>query len=327
MRRDVDMHASSQKIVISASRRTDIPAFYMSWFMAQIASGRFRRVNPYNRRVSYVAVDAVRVHSIVFWSKNYAPLINGAYDRKLEGAGYRLFFNFTVNSQHRVLEPGVPSLATRLHQLEQLCRRHDPRAVVWRFDPLCFYRLPDGRRGDNFADFYRIAEKAAACGVRRCITSFVDDYAKIRKRLLARGHGAFIDPPMAEKVDILLEMARTLEAHHMTLYTCCEKQVQAALPPDAHIRAAACIPGELLVELFGGGLAVKRDAGQRVALSCGCQFSVDIGSYALHPCFHDCLFCYANPVSDVCHWRQVETPGAWSQGPQKDTAPQRQAKT
>ncbi len=295
----MDRHTSRQKIVLSASRRTDIPAFYMPWFMSQIAAGRFARINPYNRRVSYVAADAARVHCIVFWSKNYAPLINGAYDRKLEDAGYRLFFNFTVNSHNHYLEPRVPALSKRLHQLGQLCRRHDPRAVVWRFDPLCFYRLPDGRRGDNLADFFRIAERAAACGVRRCITSFVDDYAKIKKRLALRGDGDFIEPSTAEKVDILLQMAHVLETHRMALYTCCEQQVLAALPPDAPIRAAACIPGELLVELFGGGMAVKRDAGQRIALGCGCQASVDVGSYALHPCFHDCLFCYANPVSDV----------------------------
>ena len=158
---------SVTSIVLSASRRTDIPAFYMPWFMAQIKRGYFVRINPYNRRKSMVKVSPQSIHSIVFWSKNYGPLLENEWDADLVRAGYPLFFNFTINSPDRLLEPHVPPLSDRLGQLEALSRRHDPRAIAWRFDPICFYHRQGRRVTNNLADFKSIAHKAAACGIRR----------------------------------------------------------------------------------------------------------------------------------------------------------------
>jgi hypothetical protein len=81
------------------------------------------------------------------------------------------------------------------------------------------------------------------------------------------------------------------------LKLCCEKDVLAALPAETSVTQSACIPSELLVEFFGGNLDLKKDTGQRIQEGCGCNVSVDIGSYQLHPCYHNCLFCYANPTS------------------------------
>ena len=85
------------KTVISASRRTDIPAFYMEWFMRQIVKGTFEVVNPYNRHISRVKAAAADVDTIVFWSKNFGPFLKGRYGEKLIDLGYHLFFNFTIN--------------------------------------------------------------------------------------------------------------------------------------------------------------------------------------------------------------------------------------
>lgn len=290
-------------VVISASRRTDIPAFYMQWFMAGIAKGAFEVINPYNRRVSVVPAGPDRVHTIVFWSKNFGPFIAGDYGRRLEDAGYHLFFNFTVNSREPLLEPHVPPLNERFHQLRTLCRCHDPRAVTWRFDPVCFYRTGDGTIKNNLMDFDRIARAAADCGIVRCTTSFMDDYRKIRRRTAAMPGFSFIDPPMNQKLDLVMDMQRRLAQHHIALATCCEAEVQRRLPPDSPIAPAACIPSGLLKTLYGGRLSMRRDAGQRIRQGCGCRVSVDIGSYHLHPCYHNCLFCYANPsaLKDMQH--------------------------
>lgn len=289
--------AAAPRRIISASRRTDIPAFYMPWFMAGIERGVFEVVNPFNRRVRRVAAAVDRVHSIVFWSKDFGPFIRGGYGERLEDAGYHLFFNFTVNSEVPALEPRVPPLSRRLEQLEILCRRYDPRAVAWRFDPICFFRISGGAVADNTEDFERIARRAADCGVRRCITSFVDDYAKVRRRADRLPGFAFVQPDTGRKHALLQHMQGVCAALRMKLETCCEKTLLDTLSPGSGIRPSACIPAALIMEIYGGRLSLKRDAGQRVKQGCGCRESIDIGSYDLHPCYHNCLFCYANPRS------------------------------
>ena len=101
---------TATKIVLSASRRTDIPAFYMPWFMAQIEKGQFTVVNPFNRKESIVPATPDHVHSIVFWSKDFGAFIKKGFGQQLQKRGYYLFFNFTINSDNPLLEPHVPPL-------------------------------------------------------------------------------------------------------------------------------------------------------------------------------------------------------------------------
>ena len=289
---------SPPKIVLSASRRTDIPAFYMPWFMEQIKRGFFEVVNPFNRRVSLVPATPEEVHSIVFWSKNFGTFIEDEYGDQLRRRGYHLFFNFTINSVDAVLEPNVPPLKDRLDQLGYLCDRFGSRAINWRFDPICNFITEQGPLNDNLHDFNTIAQKAAELEIERCITSFMDPYPKIRKRLSSRPGFMFIDPPLSDKIQTIVAMEKRLCALNMQLMLCCEKKVIGALPPDSGVIPSSCVPNDLLVELFGGKISVKRDTGQRVKAGCGCKVSVDIGSYRLQPCHHNCLFCYANPTAD-----------------------------
>ena len=285
------------QIVISASRRTDIPAFYMPWFMDRVKRGFFEVVNPFNQQVRQVSALPTDVHTIVFWSKNFHPFLKEGCGKKLQKAGYNLFFNFTINSESPQLEPQVPPLDARLDQLKMLCDRFDSRAVNWRFDPICFFNTPEGIARDNLGDLDRIVEKASKFGIRRCITSFMDPYPKIKKRLAALPGFSFSDPSLKTKKEITLKMERTLTAAKIDLRLCCEKEVLDVLPANSSVTKSACIPNDLLVELYGGTLSLKKDTGQRIQKGCGCKVSVDVGSYPLHPCYHNCLFCYANPTS------------------------------
>lgn len=285
-------------IVLSASRRTDIPAFYLDWFLDGIRRGGFEVIQPFNRRRRIVAATPDRVHTIVFWSKDFGPFLDRKIGERLQRRGFHLFFNFTVNSRDRRLEPRVPSLSRRLAQLAELARRFSPAAVHWRFDPLCTYRTADGRRHHNRSDFETIADAAAAAGIRRCITSFVDLYAKVRRRAERRGGVVFEDPPMQKKVETLNTMAARLAPRGIALETCCEAEVLAQLGPNSPVAAGTCIPSDRLMALYGGRLSLRRDPGQRRSAGCNCRTSVDIGSYDLHPCHHDCLFCYARPAGD-----------------------------
>lgn len=289
---------TASQIVISASRRTDIPAFYMDWFMSQVHRGWFEVTNPFNRKVSVVPATPDRVHTIVFWSKNFGPFIDNGYGDALSSMGYRLFFNFTINSDLPLLEPNVPSLKARILQLSYLCEHYPIESINWRFDPICYFKFADCGEAiqSNLMDFQFIAQKASQLGVRRCITSFMDDYAKIRKRTLSIPEFAFIDPSLEKKKTILLWMKKTLDAGKIKLHTCCEREVLERLPTDSGIGSSSCIPNDLLVKIFGGHLSLKKDSGQRTKMGCGCMTSVDIGSYQNHPCYHNCLFCYANPT-------------------------------
>jgi hypothetical protein len=284
-------------IVLSASRRTDIPAFYMPWFMEGISRGDFEVLNPYSRKAARVPATTPPVHTIVFWSKNFGPFIHGGYGPRLQKMGYHLFFQFTLTSEDRIIEPHVPPLAARIEQLRHLCGAYGPRAVNWRFDPVCFFRRNGGEIGDNLDDVVSIAEAAAAAGIRRCTVSVMDHYRKIGRRTSGLADFAFVEVGLEEQAGVLLRMEALLAASDIRLFTCCEKKLLAALPAASTIQAGACIPSGLLMELFGGELSLQRDTGQRIRAGCECRVAVDIGSYHLHPCGHGCLYCYANPTA------------------------------
>ena len=241
----------------------------MPWFMDRIKIGFFEVVNPYNRQTRTVPATTEQVHTIVFWSKNFHPLLKNNLGSKLQKAGYHLFFNFTINSESPLLEPHVPSLDSRLEQLVQLCDQFGPGAVSWRFDPICSFttRHHKGVVRDNLDDLERIAEKASETGIKRCITSFMDAYPKIDKRLEALPGFSFSDPSLKVKRQIVLKMEKILAAGNIKLKLCCEKE------------------------------DLRKDTGQRLQKGCGCKKSIDVGNYHQHPCYHNCLFCYANPTS------------------------------
>jgi hypothetical protein len=282
-------------IVISASRRSDIPAFFMPWFMGCIAKGEFEVVNPYSRQISRIPATVPPVHTIVFWSKNFGPFLEDGYGEKLRQMGYHLYFQFTINSEDPLLEPNLPELGQRLAQIGRLCKRFGPLAVNWRLDPICHYRWNGGAIRTNLGDVERLAHAAAAAGIGRCTTSFMDPYAKIARRVACHPGFEFVEPSPSERVRILLDLEGLLAALKIRLFTCCEKETLAALPAHTTIAPAACIPSDLLIRLYGGRLSQQRDSGQRRTAGCGCRVSSDIGSYDRHRCRHGCLYCYASP--------------------------------
>ena len=289
------------KQVLSVSRRTDIPAFYMAWFMDQVARGFIDVVNPFNQQVRQVTLTPERIHTMVFWSKNFGPFLAGRYGEQLQAKGYHLFFNFTINSQSPILEPGVPDLDQRLGQLRQLCGRFGSASVQWRFDPICHYITQAGAIETNLNDFQIIAAAAGERGIAICTTSFMDHYRKIGRR--TRDRIRFVEPSSAEQEKILLKMEQVLTPLGMGLDLCCEKKVLARLPVESTIKAGACISGRRITAVHGGRVSRRQDAGQRKTSGCGCTVSVDVGSYNLHPCHHNCLFCYANPACDQRRFR------------------------
>lgn len=291
--------------IISASRRTDIPAWYTPWFLEQIRQKQFITVNPYTRKQKQVDVCPENTHSIVFWSKNYGPFLDLDAHNMLADMGFHLFFNFTINSRSPVLEPGLPDLDTRIAQAGILADRFGPHAVAWRFDPICFYS--HGTRGNenNLSDFIYIADAMADMGITVCVTSFYDAYRKvgIRTRHMAQTGGpviCFTDPDPAEKKQLICSMAAQLEKKQIQLHLCCEKKLYDQVKSVCtNIFENACVNGPLLEKIYGGTPEIQRDYGQRARQGCRCTRAIDIGSYQDHPCYHNCLFCYANTQMDT----------------------------
>ncbi len=269
----------------------------MEWFMEQIKNGFFKLTNPYNGKQSTLAATIETIHTIVFWSKNFGPFIKNRFGQKLIEKGYNLFFNFTINPASFLLEPNVPPLDERLDQLDYLCEIFDKKCVNWRFDPICFYMDAEKVPQNNLDGMSMIAERASGAGIRRCITSFMDHYRKVKIRGASIPGFLFSDPTKEKKKAIILDLEKELSFLDINLQLCCEKKLLEAMPEQSSVTNSSCIPSDLLAEIYGGRLSMKKDTGQRVKDGCGCKVSVDIGSYRLHPCYHNCLFCYANPCS------------------------------
>lgn len=267
------------KTVISASRRTDLPTYYLDRLLSFIRQGFAEVANPYSGRSYPVDLRSENVHTLVLWSKNFGPFL----EKSGWFSDYHCYFLFTVNDMPE-LEPGTITLAARLDQAVELAARYGSRRIGWRFDPVAFRH--EGPVMD-ISTFERIADGMAKAGITRVIFSFLDMYGKVKKRNeQLRLH--LYDPPEDVKFDYAMKLAEAAVEHGMTLESCCED-----FDGIEGISRAACIDGRLLAELAGEPAETMKDPGQREA--CACTLSRDIGSYRDMPCPNGCLYCYANP--------------------------------
>ena len=277
--------------ILSASRATDLPAFYADWFMNRIRAGVFRRVNPFNS-AQIRTISVAQVRAIVFWSKYPAGLV--PHLDELDRRGFHYYFQFTLNDyEAEGFEPQLPKLAERIDLFRRLADRLGPDRMVWRMDPL----LRTDRVG--VPELLDKAERLAAelaPRTRKLVFSFADlaDYSAVRRNLARTGIAAreFAREEMEGFARGLAEINR---AHGLELATCAEEADLSAFG-IAHNR---CVDGGLLARLwpedaalmeFLGSRAARKDRGQRQA--CGCLASKDVGRY--RTCPHACAYCYAN---------------------------------
>ena len=161
-------------MIVSASRRTDLPAFFSEWFCRRLEAGEMLLPNPVNpRQVSHVRLDAGAVDAFVFWSKNPGPLLQ-RFDR-IERTGIPVLFHYTITDCPPELEPGVPPRKDRIALFRELARRLSPEQAVWRFDPLIF--TPQLERRRHLREFRMIAgELADFCVVTSDNSRFEDPF-------------------------------------------------------------------------------------------------------------------------------------------------------
>ena len=264
-------------MIISASRRTDIPAFYADWFFNRIKEGYVCVRNPMNvYQVSSISLSPEVVDCIVFWTKNPAPMLS----RLGELQNYDYYFQYTVNAYGEDAEPCVPPLEERLRTFRELSERIGKERVIWRYDPIIFT--------DRYTPEFHLEQFTKIAGTlkgytEKCVFSFVDIYPTKNQKNLKQLRQLTVSD---DETETLIEgMARTAKDCSMVLATCAEKVDLARFG----IEHNSCIDGKLIERIIGCPLKTSPD-GQREY--CQCVKCDDIGSY--DTCTHFCAYCYAN---------------------------------
>ncbi|TLU84775.1 MAG: DUF1848 domain-containing protein [Chlorobium sp.] len=266
-------------MIISASRRSDIPAFYSGWFMNRLRAGEVLVRNPMQpRQVSRIELSPDTVDGIVFWTKNPADFLQNLPE--IDAMGYRYYFLFTITPYGSTIEPGLPGKQSVIETFRQLSGMIGPERTVWRYDPVIL--TPELTPELHTKAFERLSEELAGY-TERCILSFLDEYRKVKARMR---HIPWSLPDRAVMSALAEQFFRTAEGHGIRLFTCSE-DIDLSCSGIGHSR---CIDRELMERIGGRALqGVRKDQGQRKA--CGCMESRDIGTY--DTCAHGCLYCYA----------------------------------
>ncbi len=270
-------------MIISASRRTDIPAFYSKWFINRVRKGWCDVPNPFNRaQVSKVSLAPRDVDAFVFWTRNPRPLIPRLDE--LDGLGFRYLFLITLIGYPRGIDPRSPGPEVSIANFHDLASRIGPERVTWRYDPILLSDIT----GPEFHEenFRRIA-RALRGTTNRCVISFVNVYRKARKRLeeAVPGGLAAFDPGLPRTSELLRTISAAAREEGMRVFNCAGGH---DLSPFG-ILPSRCIDGEFIGNLFSVPVKAVKDPSQRA--ECGCTVSRDIGMY--DTCLYGCSYCYA----------------------------------
>ncbi|MGB4268372.1 MAG: DUF1848 domain-containing protein [Spirochaetota bacterium] len=272
-------------MIISASRRTDIPAFYSQWFMDCIQKGHCSVTNPFNpmqtKEVSLLPED---VEAIVFWTRYPVGLMK--HFCKLTDSGYRYIFLYTITGYPRWLEPHSPELSHAIQAFKDVSMMLGSQKIIWRYDPIVFSKELDF--DFHIKNFTAIAQQLQGY-TQRVIISIMEPYKKVIRRL----------KPLHEKEIVLYPMNIFNHAALYTFFTSikhiathCGMHIQSCCSnlTEYGITNGACIDGNLINSVFRLDLHFIKDTYQRN--NCLCAKSIDIGSYTT--CRFGCLYCYAN---------------------------------
>ena len=264
-------------MIVSVSRRTDIPAFYSDWFFNRLQEGVVHSINPFNsKQVSEISLRSEDVDCFVFWTKNPAPML----DRLDLLAGYNYYFQFTFTPYGRDAEPGLPDKRELIEVFRRLSAKLGRDRVVWRYDPVFLSGKYD--IGFHATAFRKLAERLHEY-TDLCVISFVDLYAKASRNIRPLALLPLDEPQMRQLAAVFSSLAAE---YGLTVESCSEKIDLS----DCGVRHGQCIDKRRLKKILGGRIDIGKDANQRQ--ECGCVQSVDIGQY--NTCRHLCAYCYAN---------------------------------
>jgi len=264
-------------MIVSASRRTDIPAFYSEWMIERLKSGFALVRNPFNpHQVSKVILNPEAVDCFVFWTKDPKKML----DKLNHFADYCYYFQFTITPYHGSVEPGLRNKREIIETFKKLSGKIGENRVIWRYDPILI-------NADYSVDHHlRAFEKMAHLlkgFTEECVISFLDYYQKISSNLRKLDARA---PNEIEVRKIASHYSEVSSSEGMKLKTCSETVDLS----EYGISHGSCIDGTLIDTLTGKRIDHPKDRYQRAA--CRCVESVDIGAY--NTCLNRCLYCYAS---------------------------------
>jgi len=276
-------------MIISASRRCDIPRFHFDWFLRQLEAGYVDVTNPFNaaqvRRVSLKPEDT---EFLVFWTRDPRSLLAAQPDQ------YPFYTMITLTGYPKILEPNVPPASEIIQAMKAMSEKRGRKQVIWRYDPVFFSSLTD--TAFHCRNFAELAARLIGV-VERVIISVYDEYAGAKRRLSALEkdgvevfpHSAQDGSLLPELKDLVAELARIAEKAGMEMRSCAEAEDLSGLG----VKPGACIDGDLISDLLGGGgrLSQIRSKDKNQRRNCRCVSSVDIGSYG--SCRAGCVYCYA----------------------------------
>ena len=257
-------------MIISASRRTDIPAFYADWFIDNVVNNK-----PFIVRKQEVYVNKDTTDCIVFWTKNPLPLMP-----HLNKIDIPYYFQFTLNAYGKDIEPNVPNKSKiMINSMKQLSDTIGSNKIVWRYDPIMItpiYTI------EYHIQYFEELAKLLHNYCRSCTFSFVDMYGKCIPKIQAIGGR---EPTKEEEHIIAKAFSEIGKTYHLKLQTCAE----ITNLDQYNISHGACIDANIINEIAGKHLSMDKDTTQRSA--CHCIPSIDIGYY--YSCKHACVYCYA----------------------------------
>lgn len=266
-------------MILSASRRTDIPGYYSEWFMNRLKEGYVLTRNPMNRsQVGRVYLSPENIDCIVFWTKDPVNMMDKL--KQLDSMKYSYYFQFTLTPYGRELERNLRNKNDIIDTFIQLSKAIGKDRVLWRYDPILLNK--EITFDYHMREFEKLCQKLQGY-TNICTISFVDIYSKlcrpVRDNLIA-------EIPEDEMHRIASGLSDIAAGFGIELRACCEI---TDFTRDT-ITSAACIDKNVVERVCGHSIAAKRDKNQRTG--CNCIESIDIGAY--NTCKNGCIYCYAN---------------------------------
>ena len=265
-------------MILSVSRRTDIPNYYSEWFFNRLKEGFLYVRNPMNfHQISEIKISPDVVDCIVFWTKNPLPMM----ERLDEQEANNYYFQFTHTGYGNDVERNLPNKKTSVIPIfQELSNRIGKEKVVWRYDPIFFSNRYNAKY--HLKAFRSIAE-ALSGYTEKCVISFLDIYPKNKKNM---DNLLSYDLSDSELRGFAKELSNIAKENHIKIGSCAEK-----IDLDEYgIIHNSCIDKELIEKIIGCKLKINKDKNQRI--ECGCVESVEVGTY--NTCKNGCVYCYAN---------------------------------
>lgn len=267
-------------MIISVSRRTDIPAFYTPWLLNRLKAGFVLIKNPFNRKVSRVSLLPEDVDAFVFWTRNASMLMKNIDALK----DYNYYFQYTITGYPKAIEKNVKSPYKTIENFVELSNIIGKEKIIWRYDPILISNTLTLNEHKRL--FTKIADNLVG-KTNKVVISFADFYKKTIKNLSLIENFKYIDILNEEAImnELVKFMVKIANDRGMMIETCAESIDLSYLG----VQHGKCIDDRLLKKVFNINFSSKKDIGQREA--CGCIKSIDIGEY--NTCLHNCTYCYA----------------------------------